>query len=107
METSLATRRFGSHRSQGVLDAIAYDDPTVRMSPLSQVVADDGTMIAVRIYRFPRIRARWVLEIVDENGGLTLWSAVFPNDRAALRRALDVIEAEGIRTFLGRSETLH
>ena len=103
----MGTRAFGRQRSQGALEAIAYDDPTIRMSPLSQVVAEDGAMVAVRIYRFPRVRARWVLEIVDAQGGLTLWNAVFPNDRAALRRALAAIEAEGIRAFQGRSETRH
>ena len=94
-------------RMANVMNAIVYDEPVMTVSPFSHIVVRDGVMIAVRIYRLPRTGAHWMIEVVDQAGHVTLLGAVYPSDRAALRSALSIVEAAGIRSFAGTAGTLH
>lgn len=74
------------------------EDPLVH-SPLCQTVTRDAVSLSIRIYR-GREESGWVLELVDERGGSTIWDDVFPTDQAALDEALAAVESEGIESFL-------
>ena len=50
----------------------------------------------------------WILGIIDEDNTSTVWDDPFDTDREALDTVMEVIEREGIRTFLeGESEEMH
>ena len=68
-------------------------------SPLSTTVSSDGFTVEVRIYR-GKDDAEWVLEVVDHDGGSTVWSDPFPTDQAALDEVTLTIERDGIASFL-------
>lgn len=75
------------------------DDDSIVYSPLRQTVTRDGVSVRVNIYR-GREEARWVLDIVDERGGSTIWDDQFATDQQALDEALAAIESDGIESFL-------
>ena len=55
--------------------------------------------VEVLIYR-GKDDAGWMLEVVDQEGGSTVWDDLFPTEEEALAEALDTIETEGIAWFL-------
>ncbi len=76
-------------------------------SPLSQKVSRDGMIVEVLIYR-AKDDPGWMLEVVDQEGGSTVWDDWFPTEEEALAEALNTIEAEGIACFLrDPSTSLH
>ena len=107
LEDGLAAQGTRTRTVRGVVHRIVYDDPRIDMSPLSQMVTRDGVTLVVRIYRFPQITLEWVLEVVDPEGGWTVWDTMFATDRAALRELFRVINAEGIRMFSEQADTVH
>ena len=74
-------------------------DPEIIMSPLCREIAGDDTKIQVDIYR-GEDDPGWVLEVIDEENGSTVWDVPFDTDQEALDEVMEVIEREGIRTFL-------
>lgn len=90
-----------------MLSAIVYDEPAITVSPLSHIMMRDGMTIAVRIYRFPRVRAYWIAEVIDQAGGLAMVDGVYPSDRAALRGLYAMIDATGIQSIIGTTTTVH
>ncbi len=71
----------------------------VENSPLSQKVSRDGMTVEVLIYR-GKNDPGWMLEVVDQEGGSTVWEDWFPTAEKALAEAMDTIETEGIASFL-------
>jgi uncharacterized protein len=68
-------------------------------SPLSTRINDENTYVDIEIYRGEDDKF-WVLEVVDEIGGSTVWDDKFPTDQAALKEALNTIEEEGLDSFI-------
>ncbi len=82
-------------------------DPVVIMSPLCREIAGDGTKIQIDIYR-GEDDPGWVLEVIDEENASTVWDDPFDTDQEALNEVMEVIERDGIRSFLeGDSEAMH
>ena len=81
-------------------------DPEIVMSPLCREISGDDTRIQVDIYR-GEYDPDWILEVIDEENASTVWDEPFDTDREALDAVLEVIEQDGIRSFLeGESETM-
>jgi len=74
-------------------------DPEIVMSPLCREIAGDGTTIQVDIYRGEG-DSGWILEVIDEENASTVWDEPFATDREALDALMEVIEQDGIRSFL-------
>ena len=52
-------------------------------SPLSQKITRDGMTVEVLIYRSANDEG-WILEVIDQENGATVWDHSFPTDQAAL-----------------------
>lgn len=83
------------------------EDRELEFSPLSGRVTDKGITVDVKIYRFAEPDERWQLEVVDHEGGSTVWDDLFPTDQDAYREFYQTIEQSGIGSFLDSSETRH
>ena len=75
------------------------DDYVIVNSPLSTKIEDGNTYVDIEIYRGEGDDF-WILEVVDEIGGSTVWDDQFPTDEAALKEALDTIEEDGLASFM-------
>ena len=74
------------------------------MSPLCREIVEDGTRVQVDIYRGMDALG-WILEVIDEENDST---DPFDTDQEALDAVLEVIEQDGIRSFLeGDSKDMH
>lgn len=81
-------------------------DPEIVMSPLCREISGDGTTIQVDIYH-DEDDLGWILKVIDEKNASTVWDDPFDTDREALDAVMEVIEKEGIRSFLeGDSEVM-
>ena len=74
-------------------------DPEIIMSPLCREIVEDGTKIQVDIYRVEGIPG-WALEVIDEENASTVWDDPFDTDQEALDAVMEIIEKDGIRSFL-------
>ena len=74
-------------------------DPVIIMSPLCREITGDDTKIQVDIYR-GEDDPGWILEVIDEKNASTVWDAPFGTGQEALDEVMEVIEREGIRSFL-------
>jgi hypothetical protein len=71
------------------------DDFNLVHSPLEERVTRDGVTIKVLIYRGEEDQM-WVLEVVDEYGGSTVWDEPFASDQAAYDTAMATVAEEWI-----------
>lgn len=84
------------------------DDPEIEESPLSDVVTRDGITVRVEIYRLKEGDGGWSLEVVDQEGGSTVWDDRFATDKEAHDEFYRTLETEGISSFLeSRAAKLH
>jgi len=74
-------------------------DPEIIMSPLCQEISKDNTKIQVDIYRGGD-ESGWILEVIDEENASTVWDDPFDTDQEALDEVMEVIEKDGISSFL-------
>jgi len=74
-------------------------EPEIVMSPLCREISKDGTRIQVDIYRGEN-EAGWILEVIDEENASTVWDDPFDTEQEALDAVMNVIEEDGIRSFL-------
>ena len=74
------------------------DEDDIKMSPLCRNISRDGTSVEVLIYSDGKYG--WILEVVDEEDASTVWDDSFLTDQAALEAVMNVIEEEGIYSFL-------
>ena len=83
------------------MTAIDDDDGdfTIIVSTLSTKIEDENTYVDIEIYR-GKDDDFWILEVVDETGGATVWKDKFPTDQAALKEALNTIEEDGLGSFM-------
>lgn len=86
---------------------MAVSDRELEHSPLSGLVTRDDITVEVQIYRFAGTADAWSLEVVDQEGGSTVWDERFFTDQAAHRAFLRAIEEDGMSQFLEPGETLH
>ena len=77
-------------------------DPELEDSPLYRSVTRDGITVRVGIYRLAGSGEGWSLEVIDQDGGSTVWDELFPNDQDAYAEFSRTLEAEGIRSFSER-----
>ena len=82
------------------------DDPKTKSSPLCTSVTRDGITVRVEIYRIAGSGEGWSLEVVDQEGGSTVWSDLFDTDRDAYAEFTQTLETEGIRAFAGSPQGL-
>ena len=75
------------------------EDYEVEDLRLCQKVSRDGITVEVLIYR-GKDDLGWMLEVVDQDGGSTVWDDLFPTDEETLAEAMNTIETEGIGCFL-------
>lgn len=71
------------------------DFPDILRSPLCQTVTRDGVTVQVEIYRLADSEG-WTLELVDEDGGSTVWEETFATDAAALAEFNEGLEELGL-----------
>ena len=76
-------------------------DPNIVRSGLSHRVAEHGTVVEVEIYRLEG-QASLALEVVDHEGGSTVWEDEFGSDEEALKAFESVLADEGIGAFSER-----
>jgi hypothetical protein len=74
-------------------------DPEIVMSPLCREISGDDIKIQVDIYRGEN-DSGWILEVIDEENASTVWDDPFDTDREALDEVMEIIERDGIRSFL-------
>jgi hypothetical protein len=74
-------------------------DPAIEYSPLSGSVTQDGETVEVHIFRTPGSTAGWALEVVDSDGGATVWEDMFATDGEAYAEFRAVVESAGIASF--------
>lgn len=86
---------------------MAIPDRELEHSPLSGSFTHGGVTVQVQIYRFAGTVDAWTLEVVDHEGGSTVWTESFFTDQAAHKAFLRVVEEEGMDQFLEPGETLH
>jgi hypothetical protein len=77
------------------------DNRQLETSPLNGEYTKDGVTVRLEIYRLPRWSEGWALEVVNREGGATIWDGTFANDRDAYREFRAILAAEGIGAFLG------
>lgn len=75
-------------------------DRELEFSLLSGRLTRDGVTVDVKIYRFAGTADPWQLEVVDHEGGSTVWGELFRTAKDAHRAFNDAVEEEGIASFL-------
>lgn len=76
------------------------EDPQIDESPLCGIVTRDGVSIHVEIYRLVEGDESWTLEVVNYEGGSTVWEDRFATDKEAYAEFYRVLETDGIESFL-------
>jgi hypothetical protein len=77
------------------------DDRQLETSPLNGEYTRDGVTVRLEIYRLPRWSKGWALEVINREGGATIWDGTFASDREAYREFRIILATEGISAFLG------
>ncbi len=84
------------------------EDRELEFSPLSSRLTRDGVTVDVKIYRFAGTDDPWQLEVVDHEGGSTVWDDQFPTAQDAYRAFNEAVEEDGIGSFAAASSgTIH
>lgn len=71
----------------------------ILVSALFFRVEDEDTYVDIQIYQLEG-NDHWTLEVVDSEGGSTVWDEDFPTEEAALDEALETIQQEGLENFM-------
>lgn len=84
------------------------EDRELEFSALSGRLTREGVTVDVKIYRFAGTDDPWQLEVVDHEGGSTVWDDPFPTAQDAYRAFNEAVEEDGIASFAASSSgTLH
>jgi hypothetical protein len=75
------------------------DDYGLEYSPLSGRVTRDGVTVDVQIYRAAETNDPWHLEVVDHEGGSSVWNDCFATPQDAYAAFNEAVAEEGIGTF--------
>jgi hypothetical protein len=73
------------------------DAPKIIRSPLSQAFTRDGITVQVDIYK---LGDGWSLEVVDEEGGSTIWEELFATDAAAMAEFIEGLDELGLAKLI-------
>jgi hypothetical protein len=68
-------------------------------SPLCQSFTEGKVTVAVEIYRYDGIDG-WALEVIDADGGSTVWQDVFATDAAAMAEFTEGVELLGLAKLI-------
>lgn len=80
--------------------AAAIPDRELQFSPLGGRVTQQGITVIVFIYRFADVpNDPWQLEVVDHDGGSTVWDETFTTDDDALAAFAQAVQENGIGAF--------
>ena len=71
-------------------------DRQLEHSPLSGLFTREGITVEVLIYRFANVADAWSLEVVDQEGGSTIWTEGFLTDQAAYAAFLHAVDEGGM-----------
>ena len=82
-------------------------DRELEHSRLSGLFTREGVTVEVQIYRFAGTADAWSLEVVDQEGGSTVWTESFFTDQAAHKAFLCAVEEDGMNQFSEPGDTLH
>lgn len=82
-------------------------DRELEHSPLCGIFTREGITLEVQIYRFAGTADVWTLEVVNHQGGSTVWTESFFTDQAAHKAFVRAVDEDGMGQFLEPSETLH
>lgn len=86
------------------------DDLNITRSPLCQAFTSDGITVQVEIYKLES-GGGWTLELIDEEGGSTVWEEQFATDTAAFAEFTEGLAAMGLAALIEPSDddtaTLH
>lgn len=93
---STITRLMPSTR---IPDMTVDDDYPIVDSPLSGKFTKDDITVDVQIYRGEE-EEKWILEVVDEENGSTVWDDPFDTDTAAMDEFKRTAEVEGIKSLV-------
>jgi hypothetical protein len=77
--------------------------PNVVRSPLSQEYSEDEISVRVEIYKVEGTEG-WTLEVVDQEGGSTVWQDVFTTDSAAMAEFTEGVQALGLAQLIDPDE---
>lgn len=80
-------------------------DPDIVTSGLSRAFIADGKKVDFRVYRFEHDRD-WMLEVVNDQGTLTVWDAPFDSDTDAFVAFILTVDSEGINAFRPRHNVI-
>jgi len=75
------------------------DFPGIIRSPLSQSFTQDGVTVRVEIYKIEGTDG-WTLELVDADGGSTVWQDSFATDADAFAEFSDGVEQLGLEKLI-------
>lgn len=75
------------------------EDYKIIRSRLSQKITREGTTLEVLIYRGEGDEA-WILEVIDHEGGSTVWDETFLTEQNALNEVFQAIASGGISGFV-------
>ncbi|MEA2913790.1 MAG: hypothetical protein QOJ15_5871 [Bradyrhizobium sp.] len=75
------------------------DEYKIINSPLSQKISRDGMTLDIQIYRGENDPV-WIQEVIDQEGGSTVWEETFQTEQDALNEVFQTIASEGIGCFL-------
>jgi hypothetical protein len=78
------------------------DDFEIEDSKLCKKVSQDGVTLRVEISRLIGSDDGWSLEVVDHEGGATVWKGSFETDKEAYAEFQRTLDLEGIRSFASR-----
>jgi hypothetical protein len=78
------------------------NNPEIEYSPFCEHVTREGITVRVEIYRLAGGNESWSLEVIDHEGGSTVWDETFADDQDAYTEFKRTLETEGIRSFAER-----
>ncbi|KRE05828.1 hypothetical protein ASE63_05765 [Bosea sp. Root381] len=79
------------------------DYPNVVRSPLSQEYSEEEISVRVEIYKVEGTEG-WTLEVMDQDGGSTVWQDVFTTDSAAMAEFTEGVQALGLAQLIDPDE---
>lgn len=71
----------------------------IEESALGGRITRDGYTVVVHIYRFADTDENWTLEVVDHEGGSTVWEETFVDDQDAYDAFERTVVEDGIKSF--------
>lgn len=83
------------------------DTPEIEHSKMCGRVTEGAETVDVRIYRTADSGSAWTLEVVNLDGGSTVWDETFATDRDAYAEFYRTLKSEGIASFKRSPATRH